>query len=281
MLAENNNRRSAQVFDDNHAFTDDLLGKVHLNQLERDCIDTPEYRRLFHLAQLGLVDRLYHTANHTRGIHSIGVCVRAKRLVDNLNHNTPTITQARKRRNRTHQQTDSENTAIPPHIGDAEKCLISLAGLLHDLPHTPFSHDLEKKSHRFVDSRDDKKKLNSFYGPYPKHDDYVNNPALYLILFDTQHSVLARVLQHHSPAFWQLLQASNQNNPRTTSFLEAVTKSGWNKEASFESTILTQLLFHLLVFDDIDEALENHTTSIATHFHDQHKDWGLGPHVFV
>ena len=159
------------AFPDEYEFTDDVLGRVHLNQLERDCVDTPEYRRLFRLSQLGLVDRLYHTANHTRGIHSIGVCYHAKQLVDHLNRNTPRVTAARGRRR------DLPASTLPT-IASAERCLISLAGLLHDLPHGPLSHDIEKKTHRYGDRN--ATKLRSCYGPYPKHDDCENNPGIRL-----------------------------------------------------------------------------------------------------
>jgi hypothetical protein len=43
-----------------------------LNSVERDAVDTPEFQRLFRISQLGFVDLVYQTANHTRGIHSIG-----------------------------------------------------------------------------------------------------------------------------------------------------------------------------------------------------------------
>ena|SRR6185369_9170877 len=37
-----------------HRFTDDVHGEILLNTLERDCVDSPEYRRLFRISQLGL-----------------------------------------------------------------------------------------------------------------------------------------------------------------------------------------------------------------------------------
>lgn len=275
---------SAYAFEDRYDFTDDLLGKVQVNQLERDCIDTPEYRRLFRLAQLGLVDRLYQTANHTRGIHSIGVCIRAKQLVDTLNQNTPAITKARNQRNRTKEQEHCHSPASTtlPRIGHAERCLISLAGLLHDLPHAPFSHDLEKKTHRFVRADGKSKKISSFYGPYPKHDDYANNPALYIIFFDPKKSVLARVLQGHSGGFWTLLQEEAVHNLHVGKFVSEIEKSDWFRQdrEAFRKTVLPALLFHLFVFDNMDDALKSPTAFIATDFDGKDKvrkeHWGLG-----
>src|SRR5688572_560881 len=82
-------------FEDRIEFFDDVLGAIFLNQLERDCIDAPEFQRLFRIQQLGCVDLLYPSANHTRGIHSIGACARSKHLITRLNSNTPRIARAR------------------------------------------------------------------------------------------------------------------------------------------------------------------------------------------
>ena len=252
-------------FPDEYEFTDDVLGRVHLNQLERDCVDTPEYRRLFRVSQLGLVDRLYHTANHTRGIHSIGVCYHAKQLVDHLNSNTPRVAAARGRRR-------DLPTSTLPTITHAERCLISLAGLLHDLPHGPLSHDIEKKTHRYGDGNDTR--LRSCYGPYPKHDDCENNPALYVILFDTQRSVLARVLEHHSPNFWQQLRADALMHEHLKSFVDLVPKCHWK---GYERALLPTLLFHLLLFEDIDTAKSHTQLMVMKDFEDKPQYWGLGP----
>src|SRR5260221_3454021 len=78
-------------FDDTFEFQDDVHGPILLNRLERDVVDTPEFRRLFHLRQLGFVDLVYPTANHTRGTHSIGACHLAKMLTEKLNRNSKNI----------------------------------------------------------------------------------------------------------------------------------------------------------------------------------------------
>jgi len=123
-------------FEDRYEFFDDVLGQVFLNQLERDCIDSPEFRRLFRISQLGSVHLLYHTANHTRGIHSIGACAKAKALVERLNHNNPKVADERRiARERGLGRFPPENI---PTITWAERCLISLGGLLHDIPRSAF-----------------------------------------------------------------------------------------------------------------------------------------------
>ena len=105
------------AFVDRYEFQDDVHGPILLNRVERDLVDTPEFQRLFRLGQLGLVDLVYPTANHTRGVHSIGCSHWAKKLVDTLNRNA--------------DQTDS----AAPLISRVERALIGIGGLLHDIPH--------------------------------------------------------------------------------------------------------------------------------------------------
>jgi HD superfamily phosphohydrolase len=144
------------VFDDAYAFNDEVHGTVMLNRLERDCVDTPEFQRLFRISQLGFVDLLYPSADHKRGSHSIGACVVAKRLVKCLNDNHGFIAASRLKA--------GKKVDAVPRITPSESALISLAGLLHDIPHGPLSHDIEKKTHRY--SQDGKDvKVKSFYGP--------------------------------------------------------------------------------------------------------------------
>jgi hypothetical protein len=64
----------SDLFEDQFEFIDDIHGQISLNRLERDVIDSPEFQRLFRLSQLGFVDLVYPTANHTRAVHSIGAC---------------------------------------------------------------------------------------------------------------------------------------------------------------------------------------------------------------
>ena len=264
---------ASDYFNDTVEFLDEVHGPVFLNQLERDCIDTPEFQRLFRVSQLGFVDLLYHSANHTRGIHSIGACAMAKRLVNRLNANTIRIQDVR-----VAAQGPGQHLPQLPSIAKSERCLVSLAGLLHDLPHGPLSHDIEKKTHLYGL---DRIKMRSHYGPYPKHDDFKENPALYLMLFDADRSVLARVLRHHSPAFWRLLRHEGESDDsryqHLRGFVEAFKKVTWpNKEKKHE-VILPTLLFHLLVFEDLLTAITAPSVKIAPDFDRDPQDWGIGP----
>jgi HD superfamily phosphohydrolase len=191
-------------FEDRYEFLDDVHGTIELSQLETDTIDSPEFQRLFRLGQLGFVDLVYPTANHTRATHSIGACYCAKKLIRALRANTRNLNRAIARAGGT----------VRPQISEAERVLISVAGLLHDIPHGPFSHDIEKKTHHIY-PHERLKKVKSFYGPYEKHDNFEENPALYVFLMDVRESVLARVLERHSPAFARLLLGADTKKTST------------------------------------------------------------------
>jgi HD superfamily phosphohydrolase len=242
------------AFNDEFEFLDDVHGAIFLSRLERDAVDTPEFQRLFRLGQLGFVDLVYPTANHTRAVHSIGVCHWSKNLVDQLVKN-------------------GKGRADVLQISQAERVLIGLAGLLHDIPHGPFSHDIEKKTHH-IRIGDKTKKIKSHYGPYEKHDNWLANPALFVFLNDQQRSVLARVLTKYSPAFASLLLTDAETHTHLNSFARLLKTGLW---PDFEQQLLPQLLFHLLVFEKPEEATESSLNLRVSFEASNTKDWGLGP----
>ena len=242
---------SEEAFDDRFTFLDEIHGDIALNQLERDAVDTPEFQRLFRLGQLGFVDLVYPGANHTRGSHSIGVCHWSKKLVDYLGENSDSVLK----------------------ISRAERTLISLAGLLHDLPHAPFSHDIEKKTHH-IRVGEDTRKVKSHYGPYEKHDNWLANPALYVFVTDRNKSVLARVLERYSPAFAACLLADAKTHGHLQSFGALLDGGLW---PHFEKELLPQLLFHLLVFEKPIDAEQKFSLDMRVSFErDESVHWGLG-----
>jgi uncharacterized protein len=94
---------------------------VPLTPRVRQLIDAPEFRRLAHISQLGLVGLVYPAANHTRFEHSLGVYRLALLYLKQLSHD------------------ERFTAAVSSH--DAE---VFLAGaLLHDLGHWPFCHPIE------------------------------------------------------------------------------------------------------------------------------------------
>jgi len=87
----------------------------------RALVDTFEFQRLQYISQLGLVQRVYPGASHTRFEHALGVYHNAVRYLSHL-------------------RLDERFTSIcTPR--DAE--LLIVAALLHDLGHWPFCHPIE------------------------------------------------------------------------------------------------------------------------------------------
>ena len=87
----------------------------------RQIVDTPEFRRLASISQLGLVSLVYPAAHHTRFEHSLGVYRLALLYLKQL--------------------ASDERFAAAVSREDAE--LLIVAALVHDLGHWPFCHPLE------------------------------------------------------------------------------------------------------------------------------------------
>jgi hypothetical protein len=81
-------------------------------------LDTPAVQRLRRIRQLGTVQLVYPSANHTRFEHSLGVYHLANRAVDCLGVSGPAAERVR------------------------------AAALLHDVGHGPYSHNVEAVTHR-------------------------------------------------------------------------------------------------------------------------------------
>jgi hypothetical protein len=94
---------------------------VPLTPRVRQLIDTPDFRRLARISQLGLVALVYPAAIHTRFEHSLGVYRLALLYMKQLAHD--------------------ERFAGTVRPADVEVFIV--AALLHDLGHWPFCHPIE------------------------------------------------------------------------------------------------------------------------------------------
>ena len=94
---------------------------VPLTRRVRQIIDSPEFRRLANISQLGLVSLVYPAAHHTRFEHSLGVYRMALLYLKQLAND------------------GRFSETIAP--ADAEKLIV--AALVHDLGHWPFCHPIE------------------------------------------------------------------------------------------------------------------------------------------
>lgn len=101
---------------------DPIHGYIHVDlQVVWDCINAREFQRLRRIQQLGGSFQVYHTAEHSRFSHSIGVYEIIRRMVNEID-------------------------GIKNILSDYEKATVMLAGLLHDVGHGPFSHAFEAVS---------------------------------------------------------------------------------------------------------------------------------------
>jgi HD superfamily phosphohydrolase len=94
---------------------------VPLTPRVRRLIDTPQFRRLARISQLGLVSLIYPAAIHTRFEHSLGVYRLALLFLRRLSH----------------------DARFERAVGTEQAELFIVSALLHDLGHWPFCHPLE------------------------------------------------------------------------------------------------------------------------------------------
>lgn len=100
-------------------FRDPVYGYIHVyDQLIWDLIQTKEVQRLRRIKQLGGTYMVFHTAEHSRFSHSLGVYEMSRKIIRALMHRG-TI------------------------LSEEERLLVLSAALLHDLGHGPFSHSFE------------------------------------------------------------------------------------------------------------------------------------------
>lgn len=101
-------------------FKDPIHKYVHVkDQLIWDLIKTKEFQRLRRIKQLGTLYLAFHTAEHSRFGHSLGVYEIVRRMID-------------------------ESFVGREAWNNKNRPLALCAALLHDLGHGPFSHSFEK-----------------------------------------------------------------------------------------------------------------------------------------
>ena len=99
---------------------DPIHGSIPIDGVFQRIADRHEMQRLRYIKQLGLGSLVFPGANHTRFEHSLGVYHLAGRMAD----------------------------AISLSAEDSD--LVRMAGLLHDMCHSPFSHTLESVTERMT-----------------------------------------------------------------------------------------------------------------------------------
>ncbi len=105
---------------------------IHVEyQVIWDAINSKEFQRMRRIHQMGTSYLVYHTAEHSRFSHCLGVYEIARRMCEEVKD-------------------------IDEYLSEDEKIEVMLAGLLHDLGHGPFSHFFEmvtSESHESMTKR--------------------------------------------------------------------------------------------------------------------------------
>ncbi len=108
-----------EKLDEIKVLRDPIHGYVHIDlKVVWDCLNAKEFQRLKRIRQLGGSFQVYHTAEHSRFSHSLGVYEIVRIMV-------------------------TDNYSISDSLNDLEKVTVMLAGLLHDIGHGPYSHTFE------------------------------------------------------------------------------------------------------------------------------------------
>ena len=94
---------------------------IHVEkQVIWDCINSPEFQRLRRIHQLGPAMFVYHSAEHSRFSHSLGVYEITRRII--------------------------KEVILEENINEFDQVSLLCAALLHDIGHGPFSHSFEALS---------------------------------------------------------------------------------------------------------------------------------------
>ncbi|CEA02902.1 Deoxyguanosinetriphosphate triphosphohydrolase-like protein [Jeotgalicoccus saudimassiliensis] len=113
---------SRKQLQEEKVFKDPVHRYVHVrDQVIWDLVKTKEFQRLRRIKQLGTLYLAFHSAEHSRFNHSLGVYEIVRRMIENFEEY--------------------------PEWNNDDRLLALAAALLHDLGHGPFSHTFEDIFH--------------------------------------------------------------------------------------------------------------------------------------
>ena len=121
-----------QRTNENKVMRDPVHGYIHVHyQVIWDLINAKEFQRLRRIHQLGGTYQVYHTAEHSRFSHSLGVYEVVRLMIETIED-------------------------LKESLSEFEQVALLCAGLLHDVGHGPYSHAFEsvtKVNHELITSR--------------------------------------------------------------------------------------------------------------------------------
>jgi len=134
---------------------DNVHGSIGINKIENLIIEHPAFQRLRHIHQTGLLFYAFPGATHTRFEHSLGTMHLAKTAWQKLSSNQQQLTKKMScHPNFQEQETPSREIGYNFTVPTIQQCqkvlnssklkqILSIAALLHDIGHPPFSHSGE------------------------------------------------------------------------------------------------------------------------------------------
>lgn len=134
---------------------DEIHGDITLGWVERAVVDHPCFQRLRTIKQLGLAEYVFPCATHTRFQHSLGAAFLARQYFDSLLESVPEWDFVAKSFQSTEFLAAETKECFSAVAKDPTSraywaTVSTLAGMLHDLGHGPWSHTFE-----FLDLRQD------------------------------------------------------------------------------------------------------------------------------
>jgi uncharacterized protein len=128
---------------------DEIHGDMGFDALIREVVDHESFQRLRHIKQLGLAEFVFPCANHTRFQHSLGAAYLASEYFQSMvQHWLEAPFRFEGTIGNTRFYGERTLRCFEAAVGDsASKTfwhqVVSLAGLLHDVGHGPWSHTFE------------------------------------------------------------------------------------------------------------------------------------------
>ncbi|MCI0681126.1 MAG: HD domain-containing protein [Gemmataceae bacterium] len=140
-----------------------LYDDQKIEATELDLLHTPALQRLYDLHQLGLADRVFIDASHSRLHHVVGVLQQVDNLIAAITRNLEGHPE-RALPFHNNGSTISVTTFEMANYLRRRHAAARLMGLLHDVTHSPFGHTLEDEIQLIKSKHDEPgRQANAFY----------------------------------------------------------------------------------------------------------------------